>query len=1274
MYTPFATSGGGWNYVTSDDATETYNALGILQSITDRGGRTQTLTYSDGTTGPSGGYVLDASGNPTPSTLPSGLLIRVTDASGRALSFGYDVYSRIVTLVDPSGGLYHYAYDEASSIVVPGQYADNNLTSVTYPDGNKLIYWYNEQADTGGLNLPNALTGITDENGKRYSTTQYNTQGQAMATEEGPNMASPAGLYSLAYTTASGNPVSTAVTDPFGTPRTYAFTTILGMVKNTSLTQPCGTSCSGSSSSATTYDANGNVASRADFKGNISCYAYDLTRNLETTRVEGMAPGKACPSNLATYTPASGTVERKITTQWDANWHVPDTVAEPNKLISYSYDTNGNLLRRTEQQTTDATGGSGPNAPVTGTPRTWTYTYASPSQGLPGQVLTVDGPRTDVSDVTTYAYYTTTAADHAPGDLQSITNALGHVTTFDHYDGDGHVLQSTDPNGLVFHLTYDLRGRLLTKTSGTETTSYTYDPAGNLSSVLFPSGETYTYAYDDAHRLTSISDPDGNSVQYTLDAMSNRKQEHILDASDNVLYAHTRQFNALNQLYQDIGAVNQVTTFAYDSNGNIQTLQDPLGNTTQNQFDALNRLIASTAPDTGVIQTAYNGLDQLSSVTDPKNFKTVYTLDAWSGQLQTSSPDSGTTIRTFDTAGNLKTEKDARGITTTYTYDALNRVISKSSSSSGTAAYTYVYDATCGLDRLCSIQVKGVTQLFYSYDTHGRVTAKLDASSGTSLTSQYTYDSQGRLSQIEYPTGATVTYGYDARGRVNQVSAIINGANIVLASNFAYQPFGPVESFTFGNGLGYGTAFDQDYRVVQETSGPRVKSDTYDVASDLSILTDIDTTRQSYGYDANGRLTSGTDTRAIGWGALSWTYDKNGNRTTDTRNGVKTSYGYGVGSNQLAYTAPNRGSEQNRGYDAMGNTNTMNSSWFLSYDGYGRRITSTIDVNTVVYSNGKTYEVMLQDTSKYNYNALGQRTLKAPYATPTTIFHYGLGGQLLYEASGSNTSAYVYVNNKPLARIDNNSAIYYYHTDQLGAPQVMTDSTGTTVWSARTEPFGTAAVSTQTIVNNLRLPGQYFDAETGLHYNIFRDYDPTTGRYVESDPIGLSGGINGYGYAKQNPLSNTDPLGLKPWDWNGQGNTAKCGYYDAMAKEFPKCSYYKQAGEVCRGQNEQVNTLVRLGLRSAWTFSGLQDSQATVLNNIRDILIQQDVAAHEANLINKDGCACGNTIDSYHNFAFDFSGLPWWSYGGNDWPQGIRPNPVPVDPRNGNLSPGNWVK
>jgi RHS repeat-associated protein len=1263
---------GGWQLVTSDDVTETYDAHGVLQSITDHAGRTQSLAYSDGTAGPNGGYVLDASGSPTATTLPSGLLIRVTDTSGRALNFGYDAFFRIVRMTDPSGGIVFYGYQsnnyDSSSL----------LTSVTYPDGSKRIYSYNEPANTGDTSLPNALTGITDENGVRYATYQYDAQGRAIVTEHGPNLASSQiPKYSLAYN-ADG---TTTVTDPLGTQRTYGFTTILGVAKRTSLSQLCG-SCGGSSS-ATTYDANGNVASRTDFNGNSACYAYDLTRNLETTRVEGLAPGKACPSNLASYRPASGTVERKISTQWDATWHLPDVVAEPNKLTTYRYDAHGNLLSRNEAQTSDRTGANGISATGTGVQRTWRYSYISPTnssppsfnpppttfpcpntgscssasynaspspspspgQGLPGQVMTVTGP---LGDVTTYSYYTTTASDHMPGDLQSITNALGHVTTIDHYDGDGRVLQSTDPNGLVTLLTYDPRGRLLTKTRGTETTSYTYDLAGNLTGVLFPSGETYTYAYDDAHRLTDISDPDGNRVHYTLDGMGNRKQEQILDASNNVLYAHSRQFNALNQLYQDIGAVNQAATYSYDSNGNLQILQDPMGNTTQSQYDALNRLIASTAPDTGVTQLRYNGLGQLLSATDPNGLTTSYTLDAWGDPLQTSSPDTGNTVRTYDSVGNLLTAIDARNTLTRYFYDRLNRATSKGFGQLN-ARYNYVYDNPCGLGRLCNVQVNGVPQLTFTYDTLGHLASEVDASSGTSLTSQYTYDPQGHLSQITDPTGRTVTYGYDTRGRVNQVSTTFNNVTTLLASNLVYQPFGPVKSFAFGNGQSYSITFDQDYRVVQEASGPRVKTDTYDLDSDLSILADANLTQQSYAYDPNGRLLSGSDTRLTGWANLAWTYDKNHNRTTDTRNGTNTVYAYGSGSNRLVSLSPSVGGTQTRSYDAMGNTQAIGSSVF-SYDEYGRMIAAP---NTT-----------------YIYNALDQRTGKTVSGVLTS-FAYGPDGQLLFETSNSNTKAYVYLNGKPLARIDNNSAIYYYHTDQLGAPQVMTDTTGATVWSARTEPFGTAAVNTSTIVNNVRLPGQYFDAETGLHYNYFRDYDPTTGRYVEFDPIGLRGGINGYTYAGGNPVSNYDPSGLRCvgdigcWTTPNERNLLNGGSY---------LGYYQAAcaggdAYACFARHMAANDSFWGHAATDWLTYKLRKhandikqciNESGIINQIRSDLAN-DYANYLPSSENQARWPTVKGIEQFHWDEFAKFGLPPSTFGG-----------TPLAPWVGPIAPGIW--
>lgn len=104
--------------------------------------------------------------------------------------------------------------------------------------------------------------------------------------------------------------------------------------------------------------------------------------------------------------------------------------------------------------------------------------------------------------------------------------------------------------------------------------------------------------------------------------------------------------------------------------------------------------------------------------------------------------------------------------------------------------------------------------------------------------------------------------------------------------------------------------------------------------------------------------------------------------------------------------------------------------------------------------------------------------------------------------------------------------VYYIHTDHLGTPQAMTDPAQQVVWAAQAMPFGQTTVTLEAVRLNLRFPGQYFDAESGLHYNYFRDYDPGTGRYVQSDPIGLEGGINTYAYAENDPVLNSDPFGL----------------------------------------------------------------------------------------------------------------------------------------------------
>ncbi|MEK7423680.1 MAG: RHS repeat protein, partial [Actinomycetota bacterium] len=323
-----------------------------------------------------------------------------------------------------------------------------------------------------------------------------------------------------------------------------------------------------------TYDANGNLASADDFNAHRTCYASDLTRNLETTRVEGLPNTQAC----ATVTPPNAVLpatSRKTSTQWHPDWRLAIKVAEPGKITTSVYHGqpdpfNANaiascapasallpdgkpiavLCRQVEQASTDADGHLGFTAALqAGVPnreQKWTYNAF-------GQVLTHDGPRTDISDITTYTYYPDTTADHTLGDLQRVTNALGQTTNFSKYNKHGQLLQSTDPNGVTTTHTYDLRQRLLSTSVAGQTTSYSYDPVGQLKKVTQPDASWIGYDYDAAHRLIALYDNQGNRISYTLDNAGNRIAENTKDPAGTLKRALSRSIDALGRVQQTTG-------------------------------------------------------------------------------------------------------------------------------------------------------------------------------------------------------------------------------------------------------------------------------------------------------------------------------------------------------------------------------------------------------------------------------------------------------------------------------------------------------------------------------------------------------------------------------------------------------------------------------------------------------------------------------------------------------------------------------------------------
>lgn len=979
----------GWAFTNENDEVERYNTAGKLLSITNRAGLTQTLTYSDGTAGANGGYVLTAAGVATTTVLPAGKLIRVTDPAGRILKYGYDAVGRVVLMTDPTGGKYHYAYSDASTLTA-------NLTSVTYPDGKIRTYRYGEAANVSatpnsGVSYAHSLTGIIDENGNRFASWTYGANGLAASSEQGA-FGSGIDHVGMVYTApnASGNS-TTAVTDPRGNVRTYNFSTLLNVVQNSGIT---GLPCDGCTA-AFTYDANGNVSSRTDFNGNTTCYSFDLTRNLELYRVEGLPPGMICPATLSSYAPPAGSTIRLISTTWNPSYRLPLVVADPLRITTYTYDTHGNLQTKTIQPTTDTTGGAGTSAVAAGTPRTWTYTYDTA-----GRVLTRDGPRTDVADITTNTY-------DAQENLSTVKNSLGQLTTLSGYDANGRVGTLSDPNGLVTNLVYDARGRLTSSTTGTdETTTYTYDGAGDLTVVSLPSGASYTYTYDAAHRLTAIQDSLGNTIQYTLDVMNKRIKEQLFNAAGTVVRTHSRVFDVLNHLYQDIGAVNQTTTYAYDADGNRISSTDPLSLTSSYRYDALNRLIGYTDANNGISQYSYDGLDQLIQVIDPKTLSTQYQRDGLGNLAQQTSPDTGVTSYSDDAAGNVLTRTDAKGQVATFTYDALNRVtsVTYTGGTSAPQVISYTYDqGTNGLGRLTQVSdVTGTSN--YSYDQHGRLIGEVKVTHGVTYTSGYSYDTQGRLNSMTYPSGRVVNYSFDSMGRISQITTALNGVTAILASNIVYEPFGGVHSFNFGDGLtppvkSYIRQRDQDGRIASYTLSDKTLSIGYDADSRISFVSDPTdlTNPANYTYDPLSRLTS----YAQGSISQGYSYDADGNRSSQSLGTTLSSFSYVPNSNMLA-SIQTGAITQTLVQDANGAT-ISDATRQYGYDNRGRLISTTT----------------AQGIINYEVNALGLRVRKqVPYANTDTLYHYDLQGHLIGESpTGTSqfTKEYIYLGDQPVA-------------------------------------------------------------------------------------------------------------------------------------------------------------------------------------------------------------------------------------------------------------------
>ena len=558
-------------------------------------------------------------------------------------------------------------------------------------------------------------------------------------------------------------------------------------------------------------------------------------------------------------------------------------------------------------------------------------------------------------------------------------------------------------------------------------------------------------------------------------------------------------------------------SFTYDLAGNLITQTDKAGNTIGFQYDALNRKVTSTGSLGNVTQFAYDNRNNIIAVTDANGSTTVFQYDRANRLVQETKPLGQKTVYQYDASGNLITRTDPLGQVTAYSYDAAGRRTSISYSSTVSvpaSVVTFTYNKAGSL----LTWDDGVTSGQFGYDQVYRKTNetvnfgnKADLSP-YQLAYSYAYYSNGTKQSFTGPSGDTYQYGYDNANLLSSVT--LPDSSVITYNTYNWQapsritlPGGTVKTYTYNE-------FLSPTNIQVQDPGQNVIMNyayTYDKVNNV-LTNQTQYGPYNYTYDNTYRLTRAQEPGLPG---EQFGYDPVGNRTSSGTDNL--SYSYDT-NNQLLTIGPD-----SRTYDANGNMVTRTIGGVTAnfvYDAENRLVGVGTSDGTVV--------------AQYHYDPFGRRLWKNAGGVMTYFMYAdeGLIGE--YNASGQELASYGYepgddwVGN-PLF-MKQGGQFYFYQNDDLGTPRMLTSAAGAVVWSASYDAFGQAQVGISIVTNNIRLPGQYYDAETGLHYNFQRYYDPTVGRYVSEDPLGFGGGdVNLYAYVRNNPINFYDPYGL--WWW-----------------------------------------------------------------------------------------------------------------------------------------------
>ncbi|MCU0209691.1 DUF6531 domain-containing protein [Pseudomonas shahriarae] len=735
----------------------------------------------------------------------------------------------------------------------------------------------------------------------------------------------------------------------------------------------------------------------------------------------------------------------------------------------------------------------------------------------------------------------------------TLLNADGSQEVYVH-DPRARLVQRVDPDGGEHFKSYDAQGRLTVEQDPLGAiTAYQYDEAGRLVALFPGDDEPTAYEYEDGFvrvmrrgeavwkyqrndqgAITRQTDPDGNVTEYSYDKRGQLLAVWYPDHSCQRL-----TWNDLGQLIGEQLPNGGVRRYRYDDLGRQIAREDEHGALTQYHWDAVGRLIKVVMPGGATRELSYNpygkitaerdelgrvtryeyadGLHLISRRINPDGSQLKYRYDNTrlllteieneageryqleyhaNGLIQQETGfDGQRTAYVYDLNGHLqeKTEfgDDDRQLVTTYQRDNASRLVRKNLPDGSTVDYTYDR-----LGNLLSVD-DGHWPLQYEYDAQSRLTAEHQGWG----TLRYGYDHCGQLETLRLPDNNRLTFNHDKGGHLATVD--LNGRTL---SSHLFKA-GREHQRQQGQLLSH-YHYDDQGRLAQHEHRHGLRRYTYDNSGNLTRLLDTRKGQHDYHYDPLDRLTRADHSQDP---TERFAHDPANNLLMQDRPGP----GIVVGNRLLLQ------GDRHYDYDAFGNL-------IRERRGRAQQLVTEYRYDCQHRLIGVTQPDGSQ--ASYRYDPFGRRISKTVAGKTTEFFWQG--DKVIAEHTAGQHRSYLYEPDsfRPLALLEGfgpaNTQAFYYQLDHLGTPQELTSADGKIVWSAHYQAYGKVTrLDVSTVDNPLRFQGQYFDRESGLHYNRYRYYNPDNGRYLTPDPVKLAGGVNGYLYVP-NPTGWVDPLGL----------------------------------------------------------------------------------------------------------------------------------------------------